>query len=345
MDTTADPEGLKGYSGVWVLGEQKAGVVQPISFELLARARALADIRRVPLTAVMLGRTGEEGLRDLIRRGADRVLAVEAPELEVFLPEPHARTLEHLIRRHKPEILIAGATSTGRTLMPLVAVKCHAGLTADCTSLAIEEGTGNLLQIRPAIGGNIMATIKSPAHRPQLATVRPRSMKPAPADPARTGEVVRETVPAELLRSRVRRLSFECATGTAGVNIEEADVVVSGGKGLKKRENMALILKLAEALHAGVGASRDAVDRGWIGYPHQVGLSGKTVSPKLYLCFGISGSIQHLAGIKTAETIVAVNTNPEAQIFKVANFGIVGDLFEVIPALMRRLEQRRSRRK
>jgi electron transfer flavoprotein alpha subunit len=335
------PDSLKEYSGVWVLGEQKAGAVQPVSHELLTRGRMLAGKRGAPLTAVILGRAGEGGLQELIKRGADQVIVVEAPELEHFLPEPYARTLVHLIRKRKPEILIAGATTTGRTLMPLVAVKCHAGLTADCTQLDIEEGTGNLLQIRPAIGGNIMATIKSPGHRPQLATVRPKSAKPALRDESRTGTVVRETVPAELLTSRIRRVGFEPAAGDAA-GIEEADVIIAGGKGLKKKDNFALVNSLAKLMNAGVGASRDAVDRGWITYPHQVGLSGKTVSPKLYLCAGISGSIQHLAGIKTAENIIAVNSNPEAQIFKVANYGIVGDLFEVLPLLIRKLSERKG---
>ena len=332
---------LADYAGVWVLGEQKAGVVQTVSHELLGRGRGLAAKRGAKLTAVILGPAGEDGLKDLIRRGADRVIVVESPALEHFLPEPYSRVLEHLVRKHKPEILIAGATTTGRTLMPLVAIRCTCGLTADCTQLEIEEGTGNLLQIRPAIGGNIMATIKSPGHRPQLATVRPKSTRPAVPDPSRTGEIVRETVPPELLASRIRRLGFDPAAGD-GANIEEADTVVAGGKGMKKKENFALINDLARLLGAGVGASRDAVDRGWISYPHQVGLSGKTVSPKLYLAAGISGSIQHLAGMKTAETIVAINANPDAQIFKVANFGIVGDLFEVLPLLIRKLLDRRG---
>jgi len=344
------------YGGVWILGERKSSQVQPIAYELLARGRQLADRLGAPLSAVMLGETAEEGLRELIHRGADQVILVESPALEHFLPEPYARALEYLIRKHKPEILIAGATTTGRTVMPIVAVRCRAGLTADCTHLEIESGpfdpaqgrpegdrtggTRNLLQIRPAIGGNIMATIKSPSHRPQLATVRPRSIKPAAPDESRRGKVLRESVPAELLKSRVRRVGFEPAAADSA-NIQEAEVVVAGGRGLKKRENFSLIYKLAGLLNAGVGASRDAVDRGWISYPHQVGLSGKTVSPRLYLCAGISGSIQHLAGIKTAENIIAINNNPEAQIFKVADYGIVADLFEVLPMLMRKIEDKR----
>ena len=265
------PERSKEFKGVWILGEQRSAAVQPVSYELLARGRGLADRLGVPLSAVMLGKTGEAGLQELISRGADQVILVESPALEHFLPEPYARALEHLIRKHKPEILIAGATTTGRTLMPIVAVKCRAGLTADCTHLEIESETGNLLQIRPAIGGNIMATIKSPSHRPQMATVRPRSMKAAARDESRRGTVIRESVPAELLASRVRRLGFEPAAADSA-NIQEAEVVVSGGRGLKKRENFDLIYQLAVLLNAGVGASRDAVDRAWISYPHQVGL-------------------------------------------------------------------------
>lgn len=303
-ENTPLPAAPAGWSGVWVFGEQRDGIVQPISHELLARGRRLADKRGSALTAVILGPAEDAGLRELIQRGADRVLHLPDPGLSHFLPEPYSAVMAHLVRKHKPEILIAGATTTGRTLMPLLAIQCHAGLTADCTQLEIEEGTGNLLQIRPAIGGNIMATIKTPTHRPQMATVRPRSMKPAPADAARKGDIIRETAPAELLRSRMRRVAFEPADDD-GANIQKAEVVIAAGRGLKKGTNFELIQRIARLLNAGIGASRDAVDRGWIGYPHQVGLSGKTISPKLYLCAGISGSVQHLAGIKTAEHIIA----------------------------------------
>ncbi|MBN2231437.1 MAG: electron transfer flavoprotein subunit alpha/FixB family protein [Deltaproteobacteria bacterium] len=332
---------MQDYSGVWILAEQRHGTVQTISYELLTRGRALADTLGVPLAAVILGPTDDAGLDELIRRGADRVIIADAPELAEFLPEPYTRTMAHLVKTHQPEIIIAGATSSGRTLMPLLAITCHAGLTADCTGLDIEDETGNLLQTRPAIGGNIMATIKSPAHRPQMATVRPKSTRPAPADPARTGALIRETIDPELLKSRVKRLGFTPADADAA-NIQEAEVVVAGGRGLKKGDNFGLINALAALLGGAVGASRDAVDRGWIGYPHQVGLSGKTVSPKLYLCAGVSGSIQHLAGIKTSENIIAVNSNPEAQIFQVANYGIVGDLFEVLPLLIDKIKAKQA---
>lgn len=332
---------MKNNSGVWILGEQRHGKVLTIAHELLNRGRSLADKRQVPLTAIILGKTDPESLDELIKRGADQVIIIEADELSTFLPEPYAYAMGYLVEKYKPEIIIAGATSTGRTLMPLLAIKCHAGLTADCTGLDIEPETGNLLQTRPAIGGNIMATIKSPEHRPQMATVRPKSTRPAAYDAGRTGKIIREDIDRSALRSRVKLLKFSKSEEETA-NIQEADVIIAGGRGLKKGDNFQLINELAGLLDGAVGASRDAVDRGWISYPHQVGLSGKTVSPKLYLCAGISGSIQHLAGIKTAENIIAINTNPEAQIFQVANYGIVGDLFEIIPMLIEKIKARKT---
>jgi len=326
------------HRGVWILAEQSSGRVQRVSHELLTRGRILADKRRTDLTAVILGHgIRQEDLQELIERGADRVLAMEAPQLEFFLPEPYAACLHHLIKDHKPEILIAGATTTGRTLMPYVAVQADTGLTADCTVLDIEEETGNLLQTRPAIGGNIMATIKTPQHRPQMATVRPRSAKPSPRQAGRTGEMVRLPAPAELLKSRVKRVGFKPSAEEKG--LAEAEIVVTVGRGIKKGENIRLVQKLVEALNAALGGTRDVVDRGWLSYPHQVGLSGKTITPKLYIGVGVSGSIQHLAGMQTSENIVAINVDPEAQIFRVADLGIVGDLFEVVPVLTEKLWQ------
>jgi electron transfer flavoprotein alpha subunit len=326
------------HKGVWILAEQSGGRVLRISHELLARGRELADKRGVDLTAVIFGH-GIDGddLQELIDCGADAVIAVEAPELEHFLVEPYAACMAKLIAEHRPEIVIAGATTTGRTLMPYVAIKTNAGLTADCTVLDIEEGTGNLLQTRPAIGGNILATIKTPNHRPQMATVRPRSTHPAPRQEGRTGRITRRDAPAELLASRVRRVDFVADESEHG--LQDADIVVSAGRGIKKGENLPVVRRLASALDAALGASRDVVDRGWLSYPHQVGLSGKTVSPKLYVAVGISGSIQHLAGMQTSENIVAINSDPEAPIFRVADFGIVGDLFEVVPVVTRKIRE------
>ncbi len=324
------------YQGVWILAEQSGGRVLRISHELLTRGRELADKRNVKLTAVIFGKDIDAGdLQGLIDRGADAVLAMEAPELEHFLVEPYSACMTLLVEERKPEIVIAGATTTGRTLMPYVAIKTDAGLTADCTVLDIEEETGNLLQTRPAIGGNILATIKTPNHRPQMATVRPRSTRPAPSQSGRSGPIERLEAPAELLGSRIRRVDFVPDESEHG--LQDADVVVACGRGIKKGENLPLIEGLAESLDAAVGASRDVVDRGWLSYPHQVGLSGKTVSPKLYVAAGVSGSIQHLAGMQTSENIVAVNSDPDAQIFRVADFGIVGDLFEVLPVVTEKI--------
>ncbi len=329
------------HNGVWILAEQSSGRVQRISHELLTRGRALADKRRTHLTAAILGhRISADDLQELIDRGANRVLAMEAPQLEFFLPEPHAACLIRLIDEYKPEILIAGATTAGRTVMPYVAVKANTGLTADCTILDIEEETGNLLQTRPAIGGNIMATIKTPSRRPQMATVRPRSTMPAPRQPGRKGEIIRLAAPAELLSSRVKRVGFHANPEEHG--LAEAEIVVAVGRGLKKGENVRLVQNLVDALQAALGATRDVVDRGWLSYPHQIGLSGTTVTPKLYLGFGVSGSIQHLAGMQTSENIVAVNLDPDSQIFRVADFGIVGDLFEIVPVLTEKLRRMKA---
>jgi len=326
------------YRGVWILAEQSSGRVQRISHELLTRGRELADKLKTELTAIILGHcVAGDDLQELIERGADCIIAMEAPELEHFLVEPYAACLLKLIRDRRPEILIAGATSTGRTLMPYVAVKADAGLTADCTALDIEADTGNLLQTRPAIGGNIMATIKTPNRRPQMATVRPRSTRPAARRTGRKGEIIRLPAPRELLASRIRRTGFVPDPDKHG--LADADVVVTAGRGIRKGENLAMVRKLADALGAALGATRDVVDRGWLSYPHQVGLSGKTVSPRLYVAVGVSGSIQHLAGMQTAETIVAINKDPEAQIFRVADFGIVGDLFDAVPVLTEKTER------
>jgi electron transfer flavoprotein alpha subunit len=337
-------------NSVWTLAEQHEGKLKSVSFELLSRGRILADRRGVPLCSVLIGPVMNlETLKELIRRGADEVIAVQDETLRYFCCESYSALLELLIRYHEPEIFLAAATSMGRTLMPYTAVKVHAGLTADCTGLDIEEGTGLLLQTRPAIGGNIMATIKTPDHKPQMATVRPRSSRPPDEVPGREGVVICYTLgdllpacknfPQEKDRTVVKGYRREEA-GFA--NLEEAELIVSGGRGLKKGENFRVIREIARRLGGEVGASRDAVDRGWISYPHQVGLSGKTVSPRLYIGVGISGAIQHLAGIKTSETIVSINIDPDAMLHKVADLAIVGDAFEVLGELQKRLSTNSS---
>ena len=328
-------------SFVWTLAEQHEGRLKAVSYELLGRARALADKLDTTLASVLIGDgVDARQLETLVHHGADEVYAIQDPRLAHFTCETYSNVLVHLILTYRPSVILAAATSTGRTLMPHVAVRCHAGLTADCTELDIEPGSGHLLQTRPAIGGNILATIKTPDHRPQMATVRPKSSRPLPADPERAGRVIEVPLDEALVDARARHLGYR-GDAVDFVNLEEADVVVAGGRGMKKAEHFALLERLALALGGAVGATRDAVDRGWIGYPHQVGLSGKTISPRLYVGAGISGAIQHLAGIKTRETIVSINSDPDASLHQVADFAIVGDLFPVLQELQRRLDERR----
>ena len=324
-------------SGIWILAEQKNGQLNEVSFELLNWAIPLAEKKQQPLTALVFGdQLSDTELQKLIQRGADRVLHVSAPQLAVFQPEPYSACLMELINREKPEILIAAATTTGRTLLPYAAGKLRTGLTADCTKLDIEPESGLLLQTRPAAGGNIMATIKTPDCRPQMATVRPHARKPAPPLPGhRQGSIERWNPPEELLRSRTRRVAFTPSTEERGV--QDADVVLAAGRGFKKADSLSMLRQLASLLGAAVGASREVVDRGLLPYPAQIGLSGKTVSPKVYIAAGISGAIQHLAGMQTSETIIAINSDPEAPIFQYSELGICGDLFTILPMLCEKI--------
>lgn len=320
---------------IWILAEQQDDALQSISFELLNRATAL--VRDGSVNAIVLGHHFDDAeLNRLIACGADRVVAVEDQLLQSFLLDPYVAALNGVLDEFEPAILLAGATTLGRTLLPYVAMRRHTGLTADCTRLELEPDSGLLLQTRPAIGGNIMATIQCPVHRPQMATIRPHSTRPAEPQPGRTGVIERHRLPAAAQACRMRQLSY--TPNREELTLQDADKVIVVGRGIKKAENLALIFQLAEILGAAVGATRDVVDRGWLSYPHQVGLSGKTIMPKLYLGVGVSGAIQHLAGMQTAETIVAVNSDPEAQIFKVADFGIVGNLFEALPLLAEELK-------
>lgn len=317
---------------VWVFAEQSDGAIQPVAYELLGKGRELADALGSRLCAVLLGTRVAESAQALIARGADLVYAVDHPALAYFQDEPYAAVLTDLVRRHNPNTLLCGATTVGRSLMARVAVAVRAGLTADCTGLDIDPETKLLHQTRPAFGGNIMATIITPNTRPQMATVRHKVMKEAPIIEGRKGEVVFEQIAETLLKSRAKRLEFVPERDTV-VNLAEADIIVSGGRGLQKPENFALLRELADVLGGAVGASRAAVDANWIPYSHQVGQTGKTVCPKIYFACGISGQIQHLAGMSSSEIIVAINKDPDAPIFKVATYGIVGDLFKIVPLL------------
>ncbi len=333
---------LSGWSGVWVYAEFRHGRIAPVSFELLGIGRSLAEQRGVPLSAVLLGSELGDAADDLIAGGADKVFQVDDPALFHFTDDSYGSIVEDLIREHKPEIFLAGATAIGRSFIPQVANSLKTGLTADCTALAIREEDGALLQTRPAFGGNIMATIVCPRTRPQMATVRPRVMKANQPDAARRGEIITVVPRAASLRSRVKVLNSVVEERDL-VNITEADTVVAGGRGLESEKGFALIRELAEAVGGAVGASRAAVDSGWIAYPHQVGQTGKTLCPKIYFACGISGAIQHVVGMQSAESIVAINKDADAPIFDVATYGIVGDLFEILPVMIKKIEERKKR--
>lgn len=326
------------YEGIWVFAEQRHGHIVEVVYELLGEGRRLAEKLQTPLWAIALGSNLSEEAEKLLHYGVDRVCLVDHPKLRDFHDDTYTNVLSHLINKYKPEIVLSGATSIGRSFIPRVAIRLKAGLTADCTGLEIDLEQRLLLQTRPAFGGNIMATIVSPVHRPQMATVRPKVMKKGLYSSICSGKVHVESVPEKLFSSRTNLVSF-VKDLTEQVNITEADIIVAGGRGLREAKNFTLLQNLAKTLGAAVGASRAAVDADWIPYSHQVGQTGKTVCPKLYIACGISGAIQHLVGMQSSERIVAINKDPEAPIFSVADYGLVGDLFEIVPSLTQKFKE------
>jgi electron transfer flavoprotein alpha subunit len=332
---------LTEWSGIMIFAEFRQGKVVPVSFELLGIGRELADQQNVALCAVLLGFGLGDAARDLVSYGADIVYQVDDPSLEYFTDEIYGNILEDVVREQKPEVVLAGATAIGRSFIPLVATSLATGLTADCTQLAIRPEDGVLLQTRPAFGGNIMATIECPYTRPQMATVRPRVMKALQQDPVRKGEIIHYQPLPERLQSKVKVLN-NVLEEQDQVNITEGEIIVAGGRGLDNEKGFELIKQLADAVGGAVGASRAAVDSEWIAYHHQVGQTGKTVNPKLYIACGISGAIQHVVGMQSSEAIVAINKDSDAPIFDVATYGIVGDLFEVVPKLIEKIKERRG---
>lgn len=328
---SATREDLTRYSGVWVWIEQFHGQMCDIAIEMLGQGRRLADLRHTTLTACVLGYNVENIAKEAISFGADRVFRVDDPSLIVYRTAPYAETLIGLARQHRPEIFLMGASSRGRDLAGSVATDLHTGLTADCTGLDIDPVTGNLIQTRPAFGGNIMAMITCPDHRPQMATVRHRVFEKPAADPTRQGEVI--AVSPALTEEQISTQITDFIQETDNINLADARIIVSGGRGVGGPEGFEPLRELAQVLGGVVGASRSAVDAGWISYAHQVGQTGRTVRPDLYIACGISGAIQHLAGMKTSRVIVAINKNPEAPIFSVAHYGIAGDLLQIVPVL------------
>jgi len=325
------------FRDVWVFGEIRDGQPARVVLELLGAGRGLADQTGQKLCAVLVGDRLGALPEELIAQGADQVFLAEHTELAVMRDEPYAAVLAAAVNQHRPSILLFGATSAGRSLAPRLAARLRTGLTADCTGLDIDRDSGDLLQTRPAFGGNIMATIVTPNHRPQMATVRPGVLKAARRDDSRRGEIVKLTVSNDLLAARTEVSGFS-AEDTETVNLEDASIIVAGGLGLGSADNFALVKELAALLGGAVAASRAVVDEGWISYAHQIGQTGKTVAPRLYIACGISGAVQHLAGMQGSEIIVAINKNPDAPIFKVATYGLVGDVVQILKELIGQLK-------
>jgi len=333
-----DNNNIEEYQDIWVFGELNAGEPVPVVYELIGEGRKLADKLNQKLGLILAGTNLSSLSKELINYGVDKVLLVDKEELEVYNDEYYTQVVTELIRSNKPAVILLGATTIGRSLGPRVAARIRTGLTADCTGLDIDLQSGNLLQTRPAFGGNIMATIVCKNHRPQMATVRPGVMKAAAKLSGYQGKVIEHDLDLSQIRLKTQVLEVVKEIGE-GINLGEAEIIVAGGRGLGSKENFRVLKELADSLGGAVAASRAAVDNGWIGQEHQVGQTGTTVAPRIYIACGISGAVQHIVGMKSSDIIIAINKDPEAPIFKYATYGLVGDLFEIIPIIIRKLKE------
>ena len=327
------------YKGVWVISEQIFGQILNVTKELLGEGKKLANSLHCDLTAIILGNKIDELPTELVRYGADKVIYTEHELLSDYNVDSYSKVLGDLIRIRKPEIVLFGATSIGREIAPTLSAKLKSGLTADCTALKINPNTLNLMQTRPAFGGNVMATIECANHRPQMCTVRQGIMEKASynrdcEDWVKIEKII-PTISKSELRTKILKIETKKSTE---IQIEDAQIVVSGGRGLGNAKGFNLLRKLADVLNGCVASSRACVDNGWISKSHQVGQTGKIIRPKLYIACGISGALQHIAGIEQAECVIAINKDPDAPIFKIADYGIVGDLYDIIPKLIETLE-------
>ncbi len=330
------------YRGVWVFIEQNDGKIEGVSLELLGAGRKLADKLDVPLSGVLLGYEIKSLCQEVIAYGADQVYVIDHEVMKDYRTESYMKAVINLAEKYKPEIFLYGATSNGKDLASAVATDLSTGLTADTTMLDVEVDKRLLEASRPAFGGNIMATILCKKHRPQMATVRPKVMKALEPDPDRQGEVIEEaiTLSEDDMRTKVIKIVKDV---TKKVNLADAHVVVAGGKGMGDFQNFQLIHDLADAIGATVGGTRDVVEAGWLPHEQQVGQTGETITPKVYFAIGISGAIQHVVGMKNSEFIIAINKDPDAPIFDVATYGIVGDALEIVPKLIKELKEARER--
>lgn len=332
----------KDYKGVLVFVEQVDGEIARVSYELLGEGKKLAATLNTEVTAVVLGNNLENLVDKLADHGADKVIVVEDPALEIYMTEPYTHAMTEVVNEYKPDVVLYGATAIGRDVAPRIAARTHTGLTADCTRLEVQEKTNNLLMTRPAFGGNVMATILCPNHRPQMATVRPGVMQQAEKAANPDCQVVKFTVPNLDSFKNVEVLEV-IKKESERVDIMDVDVLVSGGRGMGSVENFKLLEELADALGGTVSASRAAVDAGWEEKDRQVGQTGKTVRPNLYIASGISGAIQHVAGMEESDIIIAINKDETAPIFDVADFGVVGDATKIIPMLTKEIKAKRDK--
>ena len=323
---------IADYKGVWVFAEQREGELQKVSLELLGEGKKIAEKLGVKLTALLLGKNIEGLAETLTKHGADEVLVADDDKLEHYTTEAYTKVIVDLVHERKPGILFIGATFIGRDLGPRVAARLKTGLTADCTSLDVDVTNADLLATRPAFGGNLMATIACPEHRPQMATVRPGVFAKVETDGANAKI---EKVEVKLSDSDIRTKVLETVKSKKDVvDISEAKVIVAGGRGVGSKENFALLKELADVLGGAVAGSRAAVEKGWLDPAYQVGQTGKTVKPSIYIACGISGAIQHVAGMQDSDLIIAVNKDESAPIMKIADYGIVGDIVKVIPQMI-----------
>ncbi len=330
---------ISAYSGVWVFIEQNDGEPARVSWELTGVGRDLADTLGVELSAVVIGDQVAHLTSEAFSYGADRAYLINQSVFRQYRTEPYLEAMCYLIDKYKPEIVLMGATGMGRDLAGAVATRMRTGLTADCTGLGIDEKR-NLMQTRPAFGGNIMATIMCDRFRPQMSTVRPHVMSMPERREGASGRIVEENcaISEASIFTRVLEVISDKG-GKDRVDVAGAEFIVSGGRGLMAKENFGMLEELAEQLGGVVGGSRSAIDAGWLPQERQVGQTGKTVRPKIYIACGISGAIQHLVGMQDSDVIIAINRDAEAPIFEVATFGIVGDLFQVVPALTARVRE------
>ena len=325
------------YNGVWVYAEQRHGEIASVVYELLNEGKRLANKLEASLVAVLIGDNIKSKAQDLINRGADKVYVCDDPVFIEFQDDSYTAVLTQLIEKEKPEIILMGATNIGRSFASRVAARIHTGLTADCISLDVDIETRNLQQTRPAFGGNIMATILTPGHRPQMTTVRHKVFKEAKVEEERKGEIVDFKFDSQILVNRTKFLGFIKDTSVV-VNIGDADIIVAGGRGLGKTEGFKLLEELADILGGAVGASRAAVDSEWIPYSHQIGQTGKTVAPKVYIACGISGQIQHTVGMSSSDIIIAINKDASCPMMRTATYALEGDMYEILPNIIREIK-------